>query len=83
MFQTAFYDFIQNSLFLDAMNARPVSDVIIDAHWKWVGTLEHHTDALTKRHDIGVRTINVVTVYGYVPCNPHIINQIIHPVQGT
>ena len=55
--------------------------IVIDAHGKGIGLLEHHTHPLAQQVHVHI-PVNVLPVQQHLSVNSAALHQIVHPVQG-
>ena len=58
-----------------------VGNIVINRHWERIRLLEHHADALTKRIDINILLIDVLTIEENLTVDTAALDQIVHAVQ--
>ena len=78
--QGLFHDVIQLCLVGNAVGTGTVGNIIVNAHGKWVGFLEHHAHFLAQIVYIGIE--NILTIVCNLTGDLHRGNQVVHPVQG-
>ena len=62
------------------MDPGAVGDIIIDAHWKRIGLLKHHSHLFTQQGGIYLRIIDIFIVKKHRSLDLYIGNQIVHTV---
>ena len=62
------------------MDTGAVGDVVIDAHGKGIGLLEHHADVAAQLVDIHAGSKNVLAVVFHFSGDFDIGNQVVHAV---
>ena len=79
--QGRFHDFIQLRLVTDTVGPRTVGDVVVDAHGKGIGFLEHHAHPLAE--NIGIHfPVYILAIQEDVARNLAAFHQVVHAVQG-
>jgi hypothetical protein len=67
----------------EAVDARPVGDVLVDRLRERVGLLEHHADAGAQLHHVDRLVVDVLPVEADVALGPADLDGVVHPVDAA
>jgi hypothetical protein len=67
---------------LDAGDARPEGDVVVDRLRERVGLLEHHADPAPDLDGVDVAVVEVDAVVAHRALDPSRLHQVVHPVEA-
>ena len=59
-----------------------ISNVVINAHWKWIWLLENHSDSFSEQIDIHSFE-DILSVKKNFPVNTTSLHKVIHTVDAT
>src|SRR5699024_8658511 len=79
--QRALHDVVELRAVPDAVGARSVGDVVIDAHGEGVRLLEHHAYLFAQARYVHVFPIYVLAVIEHLALDAHARNQVVHAVE--
>lgn len=78
--QRSFHDLVQRRLFFHAVRLGAVGDVVVHAHGKRVGFLEHHAHALAKIVDVHF-PVQIFAVDQHFSVNFAVGHEVVHAVE--
>ena len=80
--QRLFYDLVQLRAVADAVGPGTVGHVVVDAHGKGIGLLEHHAHLLAQPGGVQVLVENILAFKAYLALDVNAGDQVIHAVEG-
>jgi hypothetical protein len=82
--QGAFYQAVQLLPRKPAIHPQSGRDIVVDGHGgKRRRFLEDHPHPPPELHGIDPRSVDVLAIEQNPPCNPAVLGQLVHPIQGA